>query len=114
MLAANADRTIPNVSGVQVYNPGLDRATGKQGLNTTTDHWTTDTGATILPLGNEISEVYQGPNALTESLLKRLQVQTVQHRVENYKRLPYKEGDDMINTFDMWVIVKQLFWLYSI
>ena len=100
-LAANADRTLPNVSGVQVYNPGLNRTTGKQGLNTTTDYWTTDTGATILPLGNEIPEVYQGPNALTESLLKRLQVQTVQHRVENYKRLPYKEGDDMITTFDL-------------
>ena len=100
----SADRTIPSEGGFQAYNPGLDRATGKQGLNTTTETWTTDAGATILPLGNEISEVYQGSNALTESLLKRLQVQTVQHRVENYKRLPYKEGDDMITTFDMWAI----------
>ena len=103
-LAANADRTLPDASGIQPYNPGLNRTTGRQGLNLTTELWTTDTGATILPLGNEISEVYQGSNALTESLLTRLQVQPVQHRVENYKRLPYKEGDNMLTTFDMWAI----------
>ena len=58
----------------------------------------------ILPLGNEIPEVYQGPEALTEYLLKRLQVQTLQYRVENYKRVPYKEGNDLLTVFDGWVI----------
>ena len=103
-LAANADRTLPDASGIQPYNPGLNKTTGRQGLNLTRELWTTDTGATILPLGNEIPEVYQGSNALSESLLTRLQVQPVQHRVENYKRLPYKEGDNMLTTFDMWAI----------
>ena len=41
--ATNVNRTLPDASGTQPYNPGLNRITGKQGLNMSKDYWTTDT-----------------------------------------------------------------------
>ena len=59
-----------------------------QELNTTKSIWATESGATILPLGNERPKVYSGSEALPDHLLERLQAQNLQCRVGTHHLMP--------------------------
>ena len=84
---------------------GLSRTTGIQGLNYSTVNWKSRTGATILPLGKEAEEIYEGDDALPHYLLQKLQIQPPPARVEEYKRKPYTGREDMVDLFDNWAVM---------
>ena len=49
-------------------------------------------------LGQEISDIYQGPDALSHYLIKRLQTQKPQKRAETLPTMVPKAEDDQVDT----------------
>jgi hypothetical protein len=56
-------------------------------------------------LGQDISNIHEGPDTLSTYLLSRLQTQNVQHRANSLPMREYLDGDDMVDTFKEWVVV---------
>ena len=69
-------------------------------LNLTSFDWTLDDGSNVTGLGKEISDIYKGPDALSNYLINRLQTQLPQVRAETLPTLPYNKKDDMVDIFE--------------
>ena len=55
-------------------------------------------------LGKEISDTYQGPDALSHYVIKRLQTKRVQKISETMPAMPFKEEDDIVDAFEEWAV----------
>ena len=97
----DTNRITHSQRGIQVYNPGLNRITGGQGI------WTTGLGATLFHLDKEIPEVYSGSEALTDCMLKKIKVQNLQNETDRkqtliYTNMDWLEGQELNTTKSIW------------
>ena len=73
-------------------------------LNLTNFDIRLDDGGKMKGLGKEICDIYQGPDALSHYLIKRLQTQRVQTRAETLPPMLVNEDDDMVDIFEEWAV----------
>ena len=92
------------IPGEGLYNPGLNKVTGVQGLNYTVDWWYTKDGSAIWPLGRETNRVYQGERALPDHILRALQIQQIQAKEKELSITPYTGQEDLLSLFDDWTL----------
>ena len=83
----DTNRITHSQRGIQVYNPGLNRITGGQGI------WTTGLGTTLVYLDKEIPEVYSGSEALTDCMLEKIKVQNLGNETDRKQTLIYTNMD---------------------